>query len=64
MSSTLTEQQGIQTEAFEQYAGKWVAVRDGDVVAAADSLEELRANPDVRREDAVFVVPERSSSFF
>lgn len=64
MSGTVTEQRAISTEAFEQYAGRWVAVRDGDVIAAADSLEELRANPDVSREDAVFVVPERSSSFF
>lgn len=64
MSSTLTEQQGIQTEAFEEYAGKWVAVRDGSVIASADSLEELRRSPDVTRDDAVFVVPDRSSSFF
>jgi len=64
VTSTLTKQQGFPTEAFEEHAGKWVAVRDGDVIAAADSLEELRANPDVRREDAVFVVPDRSSTFF
>jgi hypothetical protein len=64
VSPTLTEQQGIPTEVFEQYAGKWVAVRDGSVVAAAESLEELRENPEVTRADAVFVVPDRSSSFF
>jgi hypothetical protein len=26
-----------------QYAGRWVAVRDHDIVADADSLEELEA---------------------
>jgi hypothetical protein len=64
MPNTLTQQPGIAAGAFEQYAGKWVAVRDGDVIAVADSLEDLRANPDVTRKDAVFVVPEPSSSFF
>lgn len=64
MSGTLTEQRAIPVDAFVEYAGKWIAIRDGEVVASADSLAELRANPDVTREDAVFVVPEPSSTFF
>lgn len=64
MSGTLTQQQGIPAEVFAEHAGKWIALRDGQIVAVADSLDELRANPDVTREDAVFVVPEQSSTFF
>jgi len=64
MSSTLTEQHAFPTAALEEHAGQWVAVRDGEVIAAADSLQELRANDDVTREDAVYVVPDPASSFF
>ena len=64
MSNTLTEQQAIPPAAFDDYPGKWIAVRDGAVVASADSLGELRANPEVTREDAVYVVPEQSTYFF
>ena len=63
--STITQQSPIPVEAFsEEYVGRWVAVRDGAVIAVADSLEELRANPDVTREDAVYVVPDPSATFF
>lgn len=62
--STITEQQALPAAIFEQYAGKWIALRDDRVIAAADSLDELRKNPDVRREDAVYVVPEAQSVFF
>jgi hypothetical protein len=54
----------LTAEELEAYAGKWVAIRDGAVVAAADSLQELRAHPEVRREDAVYVVPESSTLFY
>ena len=64
MSSVITEQHPISASALEEYAGKWIAVRDGAVIASADSLDELRANEHVRREDAVYVVPDPSSSFF
>ena len=64
MTSTLTNQPAVPTDAFGEYAGKWVAIRGGSVIAAADSLEELRANPKVTRGDAVYVIPEQSSSFF
>lgn len=49
---------------LSDYAGKWVALRGNEVIAAADTLEELRAMPDVQREDAVWVVPESSSHFY
>jgi hypothetical protein len=56
--------QGPLVLDLENYAGKWVAIRDGEVVASADSLEERRENPDVRREDTVYIVPERTSYFY
>jgi hypothetical protein len=58
------EQPALSLEALGQYAGQWVALRDGQVVAAAETLEELRENPGVRRDDAVFVVPEPTSYFY
>lgn len=63
MSRALVEQR-VPTEVFEQYAGKWVALRGVEVIAAADSLAELRESPDVTRQDAVFLVPESPSSFY
>ena len=47
----------------ERYAGKWVAIRGDEIVAGADSLEELRANELVSRDDAVWVVPEPGTYF-
>jgi Family of unknown function (DUF5678) len=51
-------------EGVEQYAGKWIAIRGDEVVASADSLEELYANDQVSRNDAVWVVPEPGIHFF
>jgi hypothetical protein len=50
-------------EDVAQYAGKWVALRGGEVIASADSLEELRENEQVTRDDAVYVVPEPNMVF-
>ena len=62
MSST-TEQGPVRPKDVEQYAGKWIAIRGDEVVASADSLEELRANEQVSRDDAVWVVPEPGTYF-
>lgn len=64
MSEAVKEQARPGLEGLAEYAGRWVAIRDGKVIAAADSLEQLRENPDVRREDTVYVVPEPSSYFY
>ncbi|HEX6700965.1 MAG TPA: DUF5678 domain-containing protein [Gaiellaceae bacterium] len=61
--TTLDDQTGITTALFEHYAGRWVAVRGDEVVADADSFEGLRMNPAVRRDDAVYAVPEGSPYF-
>jgi hypothetical protein len=50
-------------EGVEQYAGKWIAIRGDEVVASADSLEELYANEQVSRTDALWVVPEPGTHF-
>jgi hypothetical protein len=65
MAATETiEQAPLSLDRLGEYVGRWVALRDGEVVAAAHTLEELRATPDLRPGDAVFVVPEPSSYFF
>lgn len=62
--STTIEQPLFNPAALVGYEGKWVAIRDGEVIAAADTLEKLRTHPEVRREDAVYVVPEPSTYFY
>jgi hypothetical protein len=47
----------------ERYAGKWIAIRGDQVVASADSLEELGANEQVSRDDTLYVVPEPGIHF-
>jgi hypothetical protein len=54
----------VLPEGVEQYAGKWIAIRGDEVVASADSLEELYANDQVSRSDALWVVPEPGTHFF
>jgi hypothetical protein len=54
----------VLPEGVEQYAGKWIAIRGDKVVASADSLEELDANDQVSRDDALWVVPEAGTHFF
>ncbi len=63
--SVLVSNPPVPEEAFERYAGQWVAVRAGrEIVAAAETLEELRENPAIVETDAFFHVPESGSLFF
>lgn len=62
MSST-TEQGPLLPKGVEHYAGKWIAIRGDEIVASADSLEELRANEQVSRDDAIWVAPEPGTYF-
>jgi hypothetical protein len=53
-----TVQKPVLTEAeAAPYRGKWVALRGGKVVCAADDLKTLRAQPDVRPDDVVGRIP-------
>ena len=63
MSSTTEQSLPAFPKGAERYAGKWVAIRGDEIVAGADSLEELRANELVFRNDAVWVVPEPGIHF-
>ena len=54
MALDLTGRPPLDPEAEEPYLGKWVAVRDGAVVAAADEYEALLRDEGVRPEDDVY----------
>ena len=41
----------------KRFAGQWVAIRNGAVVAAASNLGELSADPNVNPEDLRYLVP-------
>ncbi|HEX8745120.1 MAG TPA: DUF5678 domain-containing protein [Thermoleophilaceae bacterium] len=57
-------QSPLPADAGEKYAGRWIAVREGVVVADANSLEELTSDQRVRDDDAVYHVPPPHSAFF
>ena len=52
------------SDELVEYDGKWVAMRDGHVVAHADDEETLRAHPDVADSDLFFPVGEPPSGFY
>jgi hypothetical protein len=45
-------------EDLSEYAGSWVAIRDGKLVASALDPVELRDMPDVRHDDMLIPVPD------
>jgi hypothetical protein len=51
-------------EDLTQYAGQWVALRDGFVVAHALDAVTLRENPDVSETDTIMPVSSHSSGVF
>lgn len=53
----------VPAEVFERFAGRWVALRDGAVVASARTLEELTADERVVDSDTLFRAPEPNSKF-
>ena len=48
----------------DAYAGRWIAVRGGEVVADAETLGELTDDSRVRDDDTFFRVPPPNSAFF
>ena len=50
-------------EDLSPYAGKWVALREGKVVASARSLRALRADDKVEPSDLVRPVPRGGGAF-
>jgi hypothetical protein len=54
----------VPAEAFERFPGRWIALRDGEVVADAATPEELRQDERVDADDTLFLVPDPSTHFF
>lgn len=51
-------------EDLTKYAGSWVAIRDGKVIADALDSVELRNKPEVKDDDFLMPVPDSGSSAF
>jgi hypothetical protein len=52
------------TDDLSAYEGRWVAMRDGSVVAHGDDEEAVRGHADVTDMDLVFPVGEPPSGFY
>jgi hypothetical protein len=51
-------------EDLTPYMGKWVALRNGKVIASDLSAKGLRDNPEVRPTDALIPVPRSRAGYF
>lgn len=51
-------------EDLTLYAGSWVAIRAGKVVASALDSVELRDHPDVHEDDLLMPIPDGSKGVF
>jgi hypothetical protein len=51
-------------EDLGPYMGKWVALRNGKVVASDLSAKGLRSQPEVRPTDAIIPVPRSRAGYF
>lgn len=61
---TVVHQQPKIDEDLTPYAGSWVAIRDGKVIASALDSVELRNKPEVREDDFLMPVPDQSAGTF
>ena len=51
-------------ENIDEYAGMWVALRNGEVVAAAESYDELERSEGFEPTDAFYTVPETGTQAY
>jgi hypothetical protein len=51
-------------EDLTPYAGSWVAIRDGKVVASALDAVQLRDTPEVHEDDVLMPVPDRTDGVY
>ena len=58
MSKTPEVVQAPIPEGIEEYGGRWVAIRGGQVLADAKSLRALMQDALVRPDDLLFLVPD------
>ncbi len=54
----------VPQEAFDRFPGRWIALRDGNIVADAETEDGLRQDDLVKSTDAFFRVPEASTHFY
>lgn len=54
----------VPQEAFDRFPGRWIALRDGEIVADAATDDELRQDDRVQSTDALFRVPEAATHFY
>jgi Family of unknown function (DUF5678) len=54
----------VPQEAFDRYPGRWIALRNGEIVADAATEVELREDARVESDDTLFRVPEASTHFY
>jgi hypothetical protein len=54
----------VPTEAFERFTGRWIALREGAIVADADTREQLQQDERVELSDTLFRVPDASTHFY
>jgi hypothetical protein len=65
MSVSVSRQSDIVIrENLTPYAGSWVAIRDGKVVASALDSVELRDKPEVHEDDVLMPVPDRAEGVY
>lgn len=64
MAGTVTSKPPVPQEAFERFPGRWIALRAGEIVADADTREELQHDERVESTDALYRVPEPSTHFY
>jgi hypothetical protein len=54
----------VPQEAFERFPGRWIALRNGEIIADAETREELQQDDRVDSKDALYRVPEPSTHFY
>jgi hypothetical protein len=59
-----TEVSALPEDDLQHYDGRWVALRDGKVVAHAADMETLQADPAVQPSDDVFPVGDPPTGFY
>lgn len=58
------QEAAMPTGDLEPYAGKWIAVRDGEIVASELTLARLREHPDVLLTDVCHPVADAKGGVF
>lgn len=57
------QRNSMPKEDLSSFAGQWVALRDGHVVAHAPTLVALRRHDDVRVDDVFVAVPRAEETY-